>query len=353
MKKILLALVFTFMMTSLAYGTSRNFVEETGEIKSAGEVIRANFVIHPNDEVATGSYIELHFENAIVFSNAIINGTGKPAEKGFNGTGKGYQYSGFRGYKWNSNTGFYDAMADRPTSAVPYKITKLSDYAIRVDLCNIPKEWADTSLSLLNGSYDAPYYSISLPVYVKDEGAVRIVTKGKVNDKTLTYGRYVFNTADSAVSTEKTTETTTQAVQTKVNESANNRVAVSIGSRVMTVNGTGQEIDAAPYIQEGGYTLIPLRAVSIALADGYSGNGSINIVSWDGSTKTAIINYRGKTVSFKAGSSVMVSDGEEKAITGGIPEITQGRMFVPFRVLGEELSAEVSWIAETKTAVFN
>ena len=122
----------------------------------------------------------------------------------------------------------------------------------------------------------------------------------------------------------------------------------------MVVNGENQIIDATPYIQAGtGSTLIPLRAVSIALADGYRGNGSVNIVSWNGDTKTAIINYGNDVIEFTAGSSIMKVNGAEKEITGGIPEIKDGRMFVPFRVLGEELGASVNWIAETKTAVFN
>ena len=50
----------------------------------------------------------------------------------------------------------------------------------------------------------------------------------------------------------------------------------------------------------------------------------------------------------------MSESGKERIIPNGvIPEIKNGRMFVPFRVLGEALGAEVNWIAESKTACFN
>lgn len=356
MKKILLTLALILAITSTSYGRSRNTIETTGSIKSAGETVSAKLIIEPNNQVATGAYIEIKFENAVVFSTSVIEGTAESNATGYNGRNKGYQYQGYKGYKWNGKDGFYDAMSDRPVSEVPYKITRVDDYNIRVTLCNIPSEYADKSLANFNNSYDAPHYSIPLPIYVKEDGPVRLKITGKTNDTELSYGSYIFNqngavsseTTTTAVTIEKSTETTTEEKKIV------NRVEVTIGRSIMIVNGENQIIDATPYIQAGtGSTLIPLRAVSIALADGYRGNGSINIVAWDGETKTAIINYNNKVIEFTAGSSIMKINGTPEEITGGIPEIKEGRMFVPFRILGEELGASVNWIAETKTALFN
>lgn len=354
MKKLFLTLLIIFIMTSAVYGGSRNTIEESGSIKSAGEVVSAKLIIEPNNEVVTGAYIEIEFENAVVFSANVINGDGTSEDIGFNGRDQGYQYKGYKGYKWNGKDGFYDAMSDRPISQVPYKITRLNDYNIRVSLCNIPPEYADKSLAKFNNSVDEPYYSISLPVYVKADGPVRLKITGKNNDRSLSYGNYIFNNGslknvtETTTKIEKTSETTTESKNTT------NKVEVSIGSRVMVVNGKNQIIDVAPYIQaKTNSTLIPLRAVSIALADGYSGNGSVNIVSWNGESKTAIINYKGSVIEFTAGSNIMKVNGENKVFTGGLPEISDSRMFVPFRVLGEELGVSVGWITDSKTAVFN
>lgn len=356
MKKLFLILAIILTMSTAVYAGSRNTIKETGTVKTAGQAVSASLIIEPNNEVATGAYIEIEFENAVVFSSNVINGTGNSEEIGYNGRGTGYQYKGYKNYKWNGKDGFYDAMTDRIISQVPYKITRLDNYNIRVDLCNIPSEYADRSLSKFNNSADEPYYSIPLPVYVKENGPVRLKITGKTNDRSLSYGSYVFNEGNiKTETTEAVTKENTTEITTEEKPLVYNKVEVSIGSPIMTVNGIKQIIDAAPYIQAGtGSTLIPLRAVSIALTDGYRGNGSVNIISWDGDTKTAVINYRDKSISFKASSDIMIVNGDEKLIEGGIcAEISDGRMFVPFRVLGEELGAEVNWIGETKTAVFN
>ncbi len=357
LKKLLFVLSFVIIISTMnVYGGSRNKIEESGSIKNAGEAVNANLVIKPNNQVATGAYIEIEFENAVVFSSNVINGSGNANEIGYNGKSTGYQYVGYKNYKWNGSDNFIEAMSEGSISKVPYKITRVNDYNIKVSLCNIPSEYADKSLSNFNNSADAPYYSIPLPVYVKEDGYVRIKITGKTNDTSLSYGSYVFNQESTEKSTEE--ETVAAEVETETTTAKtylSNNVQVSIGSKIMIVNGVSQTIDAAPYIQAGTWaTLVPLRAVSIAVTDGYSGKGSVNIVSWDADTKTAIVNCGDNVISFTAGSNIMTVNGEEKYIENGVKaEISDGRMFVPFRVLGEELGAEVNWIAETKTAVYN
>lgn len=357
MKKTALILIFILVFTSSVYGRSRNEIVEKGSVKKAGEAVSAELVIKPVDEVETGAYVEIEFENAVVFSQEVIDGNGNADEIGFNGSGRGYQYEGYMGYRWNGKSGFGDVMSGKVISEVPYKITKLSDYKIRVSLCNVPAEYAGKSLSKYNNSADAPYYSIPLPVYVKEDGYIRIKMSGKVNDTSLTYSNYVFNKSenDSVVTTEEITETTTAEVTKNENISKVNKVSVTIGSCNMSVNGNNIEIDVPPYIQSGSWaTLVPLRAVSIAITDGYSGKGSINIVSWDADTKTAIIKSGSKEISFTAGSGYVNVDGEETLMENGVKaEISEGRMFVPFRVLGEVLGAEVDWDSSTKTAYYN
>ena len=47
-------------------------------------------------------------------------------------------------------------------------------------------------------------------------------------------------------------------------------------------------------------------------------------------------------------------NGEDTYMENGVTaEIKDGRMFVPFRVLGEALGAEVNWDSNTKTAIYN
>ena len=76
------------------------------------------------------------------------------------------------------------------------------------------------------------------------------------------------------------------------------------------------------------------------------------MVSWDPKTKTVTI-FGKKLIKFQAGSNIVNISGTPRTISGGIPEITNGRMYVPFRVLGESLGCTVSWDATTKTAIYS
>lgn len=352
MKKLILTLVFIFTFSCISFGSSRNMIKESGSVKTAGTPVNAKLYIEPNDEVTTGAYIEINFENAIVFSANVIDGNGLPSDIGYNS--RGYQYIGYNNYKWDGKNGFYDVMADRPTSEVPYKITRLGDYAIRVSLCNIPKDYVNRNISSFNNGTGVAHYAIPLPVYVKDNGPIRVKLSGRVNDKGLTYGNYIFNEGN----VETTTETTTIAEKNQVttdNPNVINKVQVTVGRSIMVVNDENHIIDSPPYIQAGtGSILIPLRAVTVALTDGYTGKGDVNIVSWDSDTKTAYINYKDKKISFTADSNIVVVNGQYNIIPNGAKaEISNGRMFVPFRILGEELDAKVNWDKDSKSAYFN
>ena len=50
----------------------------------------------------------------------------------------------------------------------------------------------------------------------------------------------------------------------------------------------------------------------------------------------------------------MVVDGTPIPMEYGVvAEITDSRMFVPFRALGQALGVPVDWDAETRTAIYN
>lgn len=49
----------------------------------------------------------------------------------------------------------------------------------------------------------------------------------------------------------------------------------------------------------------------------------------------------------------MVINGMPTTMEYGVSaEIKDGRMYIPFRALGSALGVDVSWIADTKTAVY-
>lgn len=161
---------------------------------------------------------------------------------------------------------------------------------------------------------------------------------------------------------EETTEITTEATTEDENKGTDfTQVKVTIGSNVITINDKEYEMEAAPYIQaESNSTLVPLRFVAIALLkDDVDNADNSSVISWDPESKAANIYYKGKTIQFHADSDTMIIakgvmvENIKKMDNGVKAEIKDGRMYIPFRALGEALGADVEWDAETRTAIYN
>ncbi len=133
-------------------------------------------------------------------------------------------------------------------------------------------------------------------------------------------------------------------------------VRVTVGSSVITVGDEEFLTDAAPYIQpESSSMLVPLRFAATAIRGENPENAmESDIVKWNAVTKTATIHTGKNTVSFTAGSSEMLLGSKPVLMENGVrAEITAGRMYIPFRVLGNALGVNVYWDAENKTALYS
>lgn len=149
---------------------------------------------------------------------------------------------------------------------------------------------------------------------------------------------------------EDATETTTQAPVLTAS------IKVTVGNDKINVDDKEFAMDVAPYIQtDSNSTMVPLRFVAIAIAGGdVDSADSSDIITWDAVTKTATITAGTNTVVFTAGSRTYTVNGNTLNISNqAVAEIVDGRMFVPFRTIGEVLGAQVSWDATTKTAMYN
>ncbi len=139
-------------------------------------------------------------------------------------------------------------------------------------------------------------------------------------------------------------------------------VKVTIGEKSIEMNGEKYDMDVAAYIQtSSNSTMVPLRFVTLALGvdqDNITDADNSSKIAWDANTKTATIFYAAgsgqKIIQFQAGSATMTVDGVAITMDNGVvSEIVDGRMFVPFRALGQALGVPVSWDAESRTAIYN
>lgn len=139
-------------------------------------------------------------------------------------------------------------------------------------------------------------------------------------------------------------------------------VEVTIGEKTIMMDGEPVDMDVAAYIQtSSNSTMVPLRFVALALGvdqAAVTDADNSSKIAWDANSKTATILYAAgngqKIIQFQAGSNYMVVDGTSIPMENGVfAEITDSRMFVPFRALGQALGVSVDWDAETRTAIYN
>ena len=130
-------------------------------------------------------------------------------------------------------------------------------------------------------------------------------------------------------------------------ESFTTKVVVPVGESYLISGENKVEIDVPAYINANGYTMLPLRAVAVAL-----GINSNNVL-WDQSSRTATVMYGSKIINMTYGQKVVYVNGAMIPATAAV-EITNDRMFLGLRDLGNALGVtDITWDGATKTATLN
>ena len=130
-------------------------------------------------------------------------------------------------------------------------------------------------------------------------------------------------------------------------DSFTTKVVVPVGEKYIVSGENKVEIDVPAYINANGYTMLPLRAVAVALGI------NTNNVLWDQSTRTATVMYGSKIINMTYGQKVVYVNGAMIPATAAV-EITNDRMFLGLRDLGNALGVtDITWDQATKTATLN
>ncbi len=333
-----------------AFAASSNSINKTSVVKDGEALSGVYLKIIPKDEIATGDSIIITFENAEVFSQAVIDGT--ESDK----NADGYKSGGYQ-YGWNGDD--FSEFLSYGTLQLPFEIERLSKTQIEVRLINVPQKYCDTDMYQYIGLSGKLYYYIPMVVSADGEGDIDISIDS--NDSAISGSSYTGGSSVSSGTTASTTTTTTTVTEVEEDETetttaaeVSKTVRVQINSSEIVVDGESYTVDAAAYIQTSTQsTMVPLRAVAISFADDLTAADDSQSVEWIADTKTAVIYYNDNVIEFTANSETYVLNGETLAMPNGIrAEITDGRMYVPFRLLGETMGLEVSWEADSKTAVY-
>ena len=130
-------------------------------------------------------------------------------------------------------------------------------------------------------------------------------------------------------------------------DSFTTKVVVPVGESYLISGENKVEIPVPAYINAAGYTMLPLRAVAVALGI------NENNVLWDQTTRTATVMYGSKIINMTYGQKVVYVNGAMIPATAAV-EITNDRMFLGLRDLGNALGVtDITWDQATKTATLN
>ena len=130
-------------------------------------------------------------------------------------------------------------------------------------------------------------------------------------------------------------------------DSFTTKVVVPVGEAYLISGENKVTIDVPAYINANGYTMLPLRAVAVAL-----GINSENVL-WDQASRTATVMYGSKIINMTYGQKVVYVNGAMIPATAAV-EIKDNRMFLGLRDLGNALGVtDITWDAATKTATLN
>lgn len=129
---------------------------------------------------------------------------------------------------------------------------------------------------------------------------------------------------------------------------SNHTVIFTIGSNTADADGNYMFIDEPPYTS-GGKTMLPLRAVAETLK---VFKNNVNI-GWNSADKRAVISYDDNEIVFTAGKDIYTFNGENIKMTDGIPEIKNGRVFIPVREIANAMNLSINWNPANKKIIIS
>ena len=225
----------------------------------------------------------------------------------------------------NKKDGTVTLTVDSESSKTPMKV-KLSNVSLYLDR-SLPA--GDYSLSLVKNT---PSTDVMFGVYGDDD---EVISKFDVDSVEVMKDYVTVATAGRDQGTTFTTE-----------------VAVTIDATTMLVDGVEKTLDVPAYLSAEGWTMLPVRAVTEALAT----TSNSQPIDWiAGNPGTIMIYYGDKTVAMTLGSTTMYINGTPVPMSTA-PVIVNDRAFLPMRDLGRALGLsddQIKWDATTRTATFN
>jgi len=197
---------------------------------------------------------------------------------------------------------------------------------------NIPAGAYDlTMTTTMSAAFDAEVLfaadSEASTVYIaKDDYSVAAYDA----DEELTGDNYVVNVADYEDTVKAAWVNVVTAGREVDDASFTTKVLVPIGETTIYAGDKAYTIPVPAYINADGYTMMPIRAVAVALGI------DNDAVQWDDATKTVIVMYGQRFITMTAGQKVIYVSGTALPAKSAV-EIVDGRAFLGLRDLATAL----------------
>lgn len=130
----------------------------------------------------------------------------------------------------------------------------------------------------------------------------------------------------------------TGTAQTPTYTNPTGSLAMTVGKKTATLNGTSQSIDAAPMLKDNA-TYIPVKYI----VDAFGGQAN-----WNQSSQRVTILRSGQLMDLTVGDKAFVVNGKRQS-SSVAPVVVSGRTLVPLRLVSEQLGLNVKWDQTTKT----
>ena len=126
-------------------------------------------------------------------------------------------------------------------------------------------------------------------------------------------------------------------------DTSNHTVVFTLDSNMVDVDSNYIYIDE-PIYTSNGKTMFPLEAVAETIKV-FENNVNIN---WNSANKNVVISYDDNEIVFTAEKNIYTFNGKNIKMTDGIPEIKNGRIFIPVREIANVMNLSISWNPNSK-----
>ncbi|QMV41692.1 copper amine oxidase N-terminal domain-containing protein [Cohnella cholangitidis] len=117
-------------------------------------------------------------------------------------------------------------------------------------------------------------------------------------------------------------------------------IVMTVGKKQATVDGKKATLPGAPFVQKGTNTnYLPLRFV----ADNLGAQ-----IIWDNKSKRVTVLRGDKMLELWVGKDTMTVNGVRQSVSA-TPIVIKNSVYVPVRIISEQLGQKVDWAGKTKT----